>query len=70
MTAAPPPSPSLDDQALGSFVLASAALSGLVIEPEWEAAVLANLKATALAARQVLEFPLPDEIEPASVFAA
>jgi hypothetical protein len=43
---------------------------GLPMEDAWKAAVRANLEVSLRMARLVDEFPLPDEIEPASVFAA
>jgi hypothetical protein len=55
-----PPLP--DEEALGGV--------GLPIEPDWRPSVVANLKATAAAARLFLEFPLPDELEPAPRFEA
>ena len=43
---------------------------GLSIETEWKPAVRANLDVTLKMARLVQEFPLPDEIEPASIYEA
>jgi hypothetical protein len=42
----------------------------LPIEAAWRPAVKANLEVSLRLARLVDEFPLPDETEPASVFAA
>ena len=42
----------------------------LPIEAGWKPAVKANLEVSLRLARLVDEFPLPDETEPASVFAA
>jgi hypothetical protein len=42
----------------------------LPIEEAWKPAVKANLEVSLRLARLVDEFVLPDEIEPASVFAA
>jgi hypothetical protein len=42
----------------------------LPIEEAWRPAVRANLEVSLRLARLVDEFPLPDETEPASVFAA
>jgi hypothetical protein len=42
----------------------------LPIEDAWRPAVRANLAVSLRLARLVDEFPLPDETEPASVFAA
>ncbi len=36
--------------------------------PEWRAAVIAHLVATAAAAERVTSFPLDDHVEPAPVF--
>jgi len=55
---------------LTAFVKASAQLLGLPIEPEWEAAVTANLGTILRLAYTFADFPLPDEAEPASVFTA
>ncbi|UFN47945.1 DUF4089 domain-containing protein [Roseomonas sp. OT10] len=64
-----PPLPP-DDDALLAHLDASAALLGIVIDPAWRAEALANLRTLALAAGAVLDFPLPDEAEPAPVFRA
>ena len=48
----------------------SATALALPIEEAWKPAVRANLEVTLKLARLVDEFPLPDETEPASVFAA
>ncbi len=42
----------------------------LSIEPAWKPAVRANLDVTLKMAQMVQEFPLPDEIEPASIYEA
>jgi hypothetical protein len=42
----------------------------LTVEDAWKPAVRANLEVSLKLARLVDEFPLPDETEPASVFAA
>jgi 1-carboxybiuret hydrolase subunit AtzG-like protein len=42
----------------------------LPIQDAWKPAVRANLEVSLRLARLVDEFPLPDEAEPASVFAA
>jgi hypothetical protein len=42
----------------------------LPIEDAWKPAVRANLQVSLKLARLIDEFPLPDETEPASVFAA
>lgn len=63
---APPP----DDEALGKTVDAMLPLLGLTIEPDWHGPIVQNLRATSMAARLFLEFPLPDELEPAPRFEA
>jgi 1-carboxybiuret hydrolase subunit AtzG-like len=55
---------------LDAYIDAVASALGLPIEESWRPAVRANLAVTLKMARIVDEFPLPDEIEPASVFAA
>ncbi|MGP9810523.1 DUF4089 domain-containing protein [Rhodopseudomonas sp. NSM] len=55
---------------LDTYIDAAAAALGLAIDPAWKPAVRANLETSLRLARQVDEFPLPDETEPASVFSA
>jgi hypothetical protein len=55
---------------LDHYIDAVAAALALPIDPAWKPAVRANLKVSLRLARLVDEFPLPDETEPASVFAA
>ena len=55
---------------LDSFMDASATVLGLVIQREWRDAVRANLAVTFRMGALVMEFPLPDEAEPAPVFSA
>ncbi len=55
---------------LDSFVDASALILGIAIQPEWREAVKANLALTLRMGALVLDFPLPDEAEPAPVFTA
>ena len=52
------------------YIDAAAAVLGLPIEPAWKPAVRENLDVSLKMARMVQEFPLPDEIEPASVYEA
>ncbi len=66
----PAPYPSLDDEAAGRMADALAPVIGIAIAPEWRPALIANLKATAAAAKLVLDFSLPDDLEPAPVFRA
>ncbi len=49
-------------------VEAAMALFAIAMEESWRPAVLANFVTLAAAARLVMEFPLPDEAEPAPVF--
>jgi hypothetical protein len=56
---------SLDD-----YIDAAAKALALPVEDAWKPAVRANLEVSLRLARLVDEFPLPDETEPASVFAA
>ena len=49
---------------------AAIASGGLRVEPEWRAGIEAHFEAIARAAALVMEFPLDDELDPASVFSA
>jgi len=60
----------MTDMELDAFMDASAAVLGITIEPEWRDAVRANLAVTFRLGALVLDFPLPDESEPAPVFTA
>jgi hypothetical protein len=55
---------------LDDHVDAVAKALGLPVEEAWRPAVRANLEVSLKLARLVDEFALPDETEPASVFAA
>ncbi len=55
---------------LDSYIDAVGSALGLAIDPAWKPAVRANLEISLKLARQVDEFALPDETEPASVFSA
>lgn len=55
---------------LDDYIDAVGKALGLPIEDAWKPAVRANLDVTLRLARLVDEFPLPDQTEPASVFAA
>jgi hypothetical protein len=61
--------PALTDP-LDTYIDAVSAALGLTIDPAWKPAVRANLEVSLKLARQVDEFPLPDETEPASIFSA
>jgi hypothetical protein len=51
-----------------AYLEAAAAAMGLTIAPEWRPAVLDNLMRSRQIAQAVLDFPLPDTVEPASAF--
>lgn len=51
-----------------AFLNAASAAMDIRIEPEWRSAVLDNLVRSRQIAQAVLNFPLPDTTEPASVF--
>jgi hypothetical protein len=55
---------------LDDYIDAVAGALALPIEAAWKPAVKANLEVSLRLARLVDEFPLSDETEPASVFAA
>jgi hypothetical protein len=61
----PPP-----DEPLDAFIAAAARLLALPVEPQWLAAIRANLEVNLRMAAFVAEFALPDEAEPAPVFVA
>jgi hypothetical protein len=60
-----PPSDPLD-----GLVEAAARLLALPVEPQWHAAIKANLEVNLRLAALVAEFALPDEAEPAPIFMA
>ena len=55
---------------LDDYIDAVASALALRIDPAWKPAVRANLEVSLRLARMVDESALPDEAEPASVFAA
>ena len=55
---------------IDAWLDANAALLGIPIEPEWRDAVRQHLRITRDIAQLVLEFPLPDEADPAPIFRA
>ncbi|MEH2473633.1 hypothetical protein V1281_005181 [Nitrobacteraceae bacterium AZCC 2161] len=55
---------------LDDYIDAVAKALRLPVEEAWKPSVRANLDVTLRMARSVDEFPLPDEIEPASIYAA
>jgi hypothetical protein len=58
----------MNDKELDEFTAAGAALLGIPIAPEWQPAIRTNMAALLVHAAMVIEFPLPDEAEPAAVF--
>ena len=55
---------------LDDFITSAAAALELPLQPEWQAAVKANLAVTLQFANFVAEFALPDEAEPAPIYKA
>ena len=55
---------------LDNYIDAAAKVLDLRIAPEWMPAVRLNMENTLKLARLVQEFPLPDEIESASIYEA
>ena len=55
---------------LDDYIDAVVSAMALPMEDAWRPAVRANLEVSLRLARLVDEFPLPDETEPASVYAA
>ncbi|MEA2897105.1 MAG: hypothetical protein QOJ84_2720 [Bradyrhizobium sp.] len=55
---------------LDDYIDAVSKALALPVKDAWKPAVRANLEVSLRLARLVDEFPLPDETEPASVFAA
>lgn len=60
----------MTDQELDAFMDASATVLGIAVDPEWRAAVRANLAVVFRMGALVLDFPLEDEAEPGPVFSA
>jgi hypothetical protein len=57
-----------DSNELDAWLDANAALLGITIAPEWRDAIQLHLRITRDMAQRVLEFPMPDEADPAPVF--
>ena len=55
---------------LDDYINAVSKALALPVEDAWRPAVRANLEVSLRLARLVDEFPMPDETEPASVYAA
>jgi 1-carboxybiuret hydrolase subunit AtzG-like len=60
----------MNDSELDTYIDASSSALGFTIDEAWKPAVRANLKVSLNLARQVDEFTLPDESEPANVYTA
>lgn len=59
-----------EEDSLDDLVAAAARALDLAVAPEWRGAVKANLAVTFAFAELFVDFPLPDEAEPAPVFSA
>jgi hypothetical protein len=59
-----------DPNPLDDFITASARTVGLPMKTDWLPAVRANLEVTLKHAAVVAEFEMPDDAEPAPIFAA
>jgi hypothetical protein len=59
-----------DTNELDAWLDANAALLDITVAPEWRDAVRLHLRITREMAQRVMEFPLPDETDPAPVFRA
>lgn len=59
-----------DPSDLDAMIEAVGWLFGITVRPDWHAAVRQHLAVSIDHARNVTEFPLPDEAEPAPVFTA
>jgi hypothetical protein len=56
------------DKALDAVIDACAPALGLRIEKAWRPSIRANLDVTFKHAARVMEFPLPDDAEPAPIY--
>jgi hypothetical protein len=61
---APPPDP------LDGFIDAALRVLALPVEPQWRAAIKANLEVNLRMGKLVAEFALPDGTDPAPIFTA
>jgi len=59
-----------DTTALDAYIDAGTALLGIPVRPEWRDAIRHHVRVSFDLARTVLDFPLPDEADPAPVFSA
>jgi hypothetical protein len=60
----------MSEDSLDDYIDAASNILRLPVDEAWKPAVRANLEVSMRLARLVDEFALPDESEPASVFAA
>lgn len=60
----------MTDSELDAYIDAASRALALPVDEAWKPAVRFNLQVTLRLARMVDDFALPDETEPASVFAA
>lgn len=51
-----------------TYIAQAMALAGMKIDPAYLPGVIDNLQRSAAIARVFLDFPLPDDVEPASTF--
>lgn len=58
----------MTDSELDDFILAGTCVLDLPIENAWKPAIRAHLEVSLRLAARIMEFPLPDEAEPAAVF--
>jgi hypothetical protein len=61
---------SLSDAELDSFIASASAVLGIAIDPSWQDAIRFHLGMSLRMAELVGGFALPDEADPAPVFAA
>jgi hypothetical protein len=59
-----------DSNELDAWLDAGAVLLGIAVASEWHDAIRLHLRITREMAQRVLDFPLPDEADPAPVFRA
>ena len=55
---------------LDAYIAAGTRLLGIPVRPEWQDAIRQHLDVSFALGRVVLDFPLPDEADPAPVFSA
>jgi hypothetical protein len=59
-----------DPTDLDAYIAAGTALLGIPVQPEWQDGIRQHLAVSFVLGRVVLDFPLPDEADPAPVFSA